>query len=76
MESEEFLLLPVGQLVDIIGSDELNVRSEEQVYSAVMAWVKYNVSERRQHLAQVLLLLLLITIIFIFMNYLLLLGFL
>lgn len=55
MESEEFLLLPVGQLVDIISSDELNVRTEEQVFSAVMSWVKYNVSERRQHLAQVCL---------------------
>lgn len=53
MESEEFLLLPVGQLVDIISSDELNVRSEEQVFSAVMSWVKYNVSDRRQHLPQV-----------------------
>lgn len=53
MESEEFLLLPAGQLVDIISSDELNVRSEEQVYNAVMSWLKYNVSERRQHLAQV-----------------------
>lgn len=55
MESEEFLLLPAGQLVDIISSDELNVRSEEQVYSAVMNWLKYNVSERRQHLAQVII---------------------
>ncbi|XP_058118926.1 kelch-like protein diablo isoform X1 [Anopheles ziemanni] len=54
MESEEFLLLPVGQLVDIICSDELNVRSEEQVFNAVMAWLKYNVADRRQHLAQVL----------------------
>lgn len=53
MESEEFLLLPAVQLIDIIASDELNVRSEEQVYSAVMSWLKYNVSERRQHLAQV-----------------------
>lgn len=54
IESEEFVLLPVCQLVDIISSDELNVRSEEQVFSAVMSWVKYNVSERRQHLSQVL----------------------
>nr|NVI72833.1 diablo [Cucujiformia] len=54
MDSEEFLLLPVGQLVDIISSDELNVRTEEQVFNAVMLWVKYNVSERRQHLPQVL----------------------
>ena len=54
MESEEFLLLPVGQLVDIICSDELNVRNEEQVFNAVMAWLKYNVAERRIHLSQVL----------------------
>lgn len=53
VESEEFVLLPVSQLIDIISNDELNVRSEEQVYSAVMSWVKYNVSERRQHLSQV-----------------------
>lgn len=50
MESEEFLLLPVNQLVDIISSDELNVRSEEQVYNAVVNWVKFNIAERRSHL--------------------------
>ena len=54
MTSEEFLLLPVNQLIDIISSDELNVRSEEQVFNAVMAWVKFNVAERRQTLPQVL----------------------
>lgn len=53
MESEEFLLLPAAQLIDIVSSDELNVRSEEQTFQAVMSWVKYNVAERRQHLAQV-----------------------
>lgn len=54
MESEEFMLLPVSQLVDIIASDELIVRTEEQVFNAVMSWVKYNVAERRQHLPSVL----------------------
>ncbi|RWS30991.1 kelch-like protein diablo [Leptotrombidium deliense] len=54
IDSEEFLLLPKKQLVDIISSDELNVRSEEQVYNAIMAWVKYNVAERRQYLRDVL----------------------
>ncbi|XP_014669553.1 PREDICTED: kelch-like protein 20 [Priapulus caudatus] len=54
MESEEFLLLPVNQLIDIISSDELNVRTEEQVFSAVMAWVKYNTTERRPLLPQTL----------------------
>jgi len=41
MNSEEFLLLPVSQLIDIIGSDELNVRSEEQVFSAVMGKLQF-----------------------------------
>lgn len=54
IESEEFLLLPFNQLIDIISSDELNVRSEEQVYNAIISWVKYNVADRRQHLAHVL----------------------
>ncbi|KAG1697206.1 Kelch-like protein 20 [Nymphon striatum] len=54
MESEEFLLLPCNQLIDIISSDELNVRTEEQVFSAIMAWVKYNITERRPQLSLVL----------------------
>lgn len=54
IESEEFLLLPVNQLIDIISSDELNVRSEDQVYQSIMSWVKYNVADRRTHLAHVL----------------------
>ncbi|XP_023349812.1 kelch-like protein diablo [Eurytemora carolleeae] len=54
MDHEEFLLLPLSQLIDIISSDELNVRSEEQVFQAVMAWVKYNINERRNHLSHVL----------------------
>ena len=45
--------LPVNPLMDIISSDELNARSEEEVFSAIMAWVKYNVTERRPYLAQV-----------------------
>ncbi|KAG9343497.1 hypothetical protein JZ751_013663 [Albula glossodonta] len=51
---EEFMLLPANQLIDIISSDELNVRSEEQVFNAVMAWVKYSIQERRPQLPQVL----------------------
>jgi len=35
----------MGQSVDIIASDELTVRSEEQVFSAVMLCDKYNVSK-------------------------------
>ena len=41
MEHEEFLLLPLPQLIDIISSDELNVRSEEAVCEAVMNWIMH-----------------------------------
>nr|CAH8875444.1 unnamed protein product [Trichobilharzia regenti] len=54
VKSEEFLLLPVSHLVDIISSDDLNVYSEEQVYYAVMCWVHHNLSERRPYLSYVL----------------------
>jgi len=54
MDSEEFLLLPVSQLIDIISNDELNVQNEEQVYQAVMNWVRYNVNDRKDNLAQIL----------------------
>ena len=52
MEHEEFLLLPLPQLIEIISSDELNVRSEEQVFQSVMNWIKYNMGERRPHRQQ------------------------
>lgn len=55
MESEEFLLLPVNQLIDIISSEELNVQTEEQVYVAAMAWVKHSLEDRKQHLSMVII---------------------
>lgn len=54
MESEEFLLLAVEQLCDIISSDELNVVSEEDVFSSVMRWVHFNTNDRSTYLKQIL----------------------
>ena len=54
IESEEFLLLPVEQLIGIISNDELNVSSEEQAYNALRDWINYDVADRRKHLADVL----------------------
>ncbi|VVC25222.1 BTB/Kelch-associated,BTB-kelch protein,BTB/POZ domain,Kelch repeat type 1,Kelch-type beta [Cinara cedri] len=53
VESKEFLLLPISELIDFISSDELIVKTEEQVFSATMSWVKYK-PERRQSLSKVL----------------------
>lgn len=42
------------QVEDLVSNDKLNVVSEEQVFVAVMDWIKHNPSERSQYIAQVL----------------------
>lgn len=37
------------QVLDLISSDNLNVPSEEEVYRAVLTWVKHDIDGRRQH---------------------------
>lgn len=54
VESDEFLMLPVAQLLDIVSKDELNVRGEEQVYMAVMRWLRHDLESRRQYLSQLM----------------------
>ncbi|CAI4233035.1 unnamed protein product [Auanema sp. JU1783] len=54
MSTEEFLLLPLEQLIEIISSEELNVKSEEQVFAAVIKWVRYDLHERRKYLSKIL----------------------
>ena len=54
VESDEFMQLPIGQLIEMISNDELNVKHEEQVFQAVMSWIRQNVNERKQHLGQLL----------------------
>ncbi|EFO24333.1 ring canal kelch protein [Loa loa] len=53
-KSEEFMSLPANQLIDIISSEELNVRSEEAVFRAAMAWIRHDLLNRRQFLSKVL----------------------
>lgn len=54
IESEEFLLLPKRQIIDILAYDELNVRSEEQVFKALRSWVHYDLAERKKHFSECL----------------------
>uniref|UniRef100_A0A1I7WPP0 BACK domain-containing protein n=1 Tax=Heterorhabditis bacteriophora TaxID=37862 RepID=A0A1I7WPP0_HETBA len=51
--TEEFLLLPPNQLIELISSEELNVRSEEQVFAAVIQWIRYDLAVRKQYLSRV-----------------------
>lgn len=48
-QSDEFLHLPLEELNGIILEDELNVKSEEAVWEAVLRWVNYDPEARWQH---------------------------
>lgn len=48
-QSDEFLHLPLEELNSIILEDELNVKSEEVVWEAVLRWVNYDPDSRWQN---------------------------
>ncbi|CAD6199594.1 unnamed protein product [Caenorhabditis auriculariae] len=52
--TEEFLMLPVDLLMEIIASDKLNATSEEMVFSAVMQWVRADMASRKKYLSELL----------------------
>jgi kelch-like protein 18 len=53
-ETEEFLALTVEELAEVVGEDELFVSTEEEVFNAVLRWVKFNPEERQDSLALLL----------------------
>ncbi|NWH94359.1 KLH28 protein, partial [Aegithalos caudatus] len=52
--TEEFLELTHAELDEIVSNDCLNVPTEETVFHALEAWVKYDARERQKYLAQLL----------------------
>jgi len=50
MKSEEYALLPCELLIKVISSDDLNIIAEEEVYEAVMSWVKHDLNNRAKQL--------------------------
>ncbi|EDO49374.1 predicted protein [Nematostella vectensis] len=53
-QSEEFQALAPDEVVALISSEELNVRAEEEVFEAVMFWLKKDLDERRDFLSELL----------------------
>ncbi|XP_015681362.1 kelch repeat and BTB domain-containing protein 2 [Protobothrops mucrosquamatus] len=51
---EAFMQLSRDLLIDILGSDNLNVEKEETVREAAMLWLEYNTESRSQYLSSVL----------------------
>ena len=54
VEQEEFFQLQPGQLIELLKDDNLSVVSEQIVFEAVIAWVKYNLPDRATILGQLL----------------------
>lgn len=52
-QGEEFLSLPLADVKDLICKDELYIASEEQVFEAVMRWIKHE-SDRADKLPELL----------------------
>ena len=51
---EEFLELGFEEVSKIVCDSNLNVRGEEQVYEAVLSWVRHRDSERREYVSDLL----------------------
>lgn len=52
--SEEFLMLDLNQVTDMLCRDNLRVSSEEEVFDAALGWINYNRAERAQFMPQLL----------------------
>lgn len=50
----DFLGLAKEELMDIISSDELNICSEEEVFEAVLEWIKFREKDRKEDLPELM----------------------
>lgn len=53
-QTPDFLSLTYADMADILGRDELNVDCEEQIYEAILAWIKHDEEKRREHVYDLL----------------------
>lgn len=51
---EEFLGLPFQEVLEIVSLDELHISNEEEVFEAMMRWVKKDIPNRKLFLPQLL----------------------
>ncbi|XP_033098925.1 kelch-like protein 5 [Anneissia japonica] len=53
-QNQEFLILAADEVCELLSSDDLNVRNEQTVYYAMLAWVKHDLPNRHTAIAQLL----------------------
>ena len=49
VQCEEFMDISAKQLTRLISVDDLNIQSEERVFEAALAWIKYDPDVRQVH---------------------------
>lgn len=54
VQSEEFMEISAKQLTQLISDDDLNIQSEERVFEAVLAWIKYDIDIRQEFAPEIL----------------------
>ena len=52
--NEEFLSLPCEQLKSLLSMDGLKVSKEEEIYEAVILWVKHDIQQRQKYFADIM----------------------
>ena len=52
--NEEFLSLPCDQLKSLLSMDGLKVSKEEEIYEAVLIWVKHDLQQRQKYFADIM----------------------
>lgn len=50
LQGDEFPLLDVNELSTLLKGKYLNVQKEEEIFSAVIQWVKHDIEDRTRHL--------------------------
>ncbi|XP_057316394.1 kelch-like protein diablo [Hydractinia symbiolongicarpus] len=53
VKERPFLEIDVEHLIQVISSSSVKVKSEEEVYSAVWEWYRYNIEDRKFHVPKV-----------------------
>ncbi len=54
VHTQPFLDLTAAELNEMLQRDDLNVESEEQIYEAIIEWVKYDEAKRKEQLPEIL----------------------
>lgn len=53
-QSEELLTLSLNDLQEIINADDLNVKSEETVWEAILRWINHDPEDRKKHIVSLM----------------------